>query len=92
MAAIARADNVPKRPVKIELCSHLNGRCKDPERTPRSYGKRSCNFPRLPMSDVVLCPLDMLSLILSADQTTGCKSTPKAHRTKVQYRTYVEMG
>ena len=31
------------------------------------------------------------SLILSADQTTGCKSTPKAYRTKVQYRTYMEM-
>ncbi len=44
------------------------------------------------MSDVVLCPLDMLSLILSADQTTGCKSTPKAYGTKVQYRSYVEMG
>jgi hypothetical protein len=44
------------------------------------------------MSEVVLCPLDMLSLILSADQTTGCKSTPKAYRTKVQYQTYVEMG
>ena len=43
------------------------------------------------MSDIVPCALDMLSLILSADQTTGCKSTPKAYRTKVQYRTYVEM-
>ena len=37
------------------------------------------------MSDVVLFPLDMLSLILNADQTTGCKSTPKAYKTKVQY-------
>jgi len=34
----------------------------------------------------------MLSLILSADQTTGFKTTPKAYKTKVQYRTYVEMG
>jgi len=30
--------------------------------------------------------LDMLSLILSADQTNGCKSTPMAYTTKVQYR------
>jgi len=28
----------------------------------------------------------MLSLILSADQTNGCKSTPMAYTTKVQYR------
>ncbi len=43
------------------------------------------------MSDVVPCPLDMLSLILSADQTTGCKTTPKVYKTKVQYPSYVEM-
>jgi len=34
----------------------------------------------------------MLNLILIADQTTECQSKPKAYRTKVQYRTYVEMG
>ncbi len=44
------------------------------------------------MSDVVLCLLDMLSLILSGDQTTGCQSTPKTYRTKVQYPTYLGFG
>jgi len=48
--------------------------------------RQVCVNPQAVTSDVVLCPLDMLSLILSADQTYGCKSTPMAYTTKVQYR------
>ncbi len=44
------------------------------------------------MSDVVLYALDMLSLILSAEQTTGCKTTPKAYKTKVQLSVFMTMG
>ena len=36
--------------------------------------------------------VDMLSLILSADQTIGYQSAPKAYRTKVQYRPMWKWG
>ncbi len=48
--------------------------------------RQVCVNPQAVTSDVVLCPLDMLSQILSANQTNGCKSTPMAYTTKVQYR------